>query len=179
MEYISRLIASTLVLLVDIKLVTDGILLLIDPSWSWWQAKKTFYARHAPKLAFVVALTSVAGSLFFSEIIGWPPCELCWWQRIFMYSAATVLGYSLLNQEGSIGLRYAAVLSAPGVLLSSYHVVLHQFERLVPEVTCGAGEISCSLSYFVSYGYITIPTMALTGFLAILALYWVSGREIS
>src|SRR6201987_3090193 len=35
--------------------------------------------------AFVVAAIATGGSLFFSEIAGYVPCELCWYQRICMY----------------------------------------------------------------------------------------------
>jgi disulfide bond formation protein DsbB len=177
MEYTAQLIISTLVLLVDIKLIADSLLLLFDPDWSWWQAKKSFYKRHATKLAFLVALASMLGSLFFSEVLGWSPCKLCWWQRIFMYSAAFVLGYSWWRSDHPVGLNYAAVLSVPGALIAAYHVGLHQFERFMPATACGTGEVSCASSYTFWYGYITIPTMALTGFLAILALYWITKYE--
>src|SRR5438093_4904353 len=36
-------------------------------------------------LAFVVAAIATGGSLFFSEIAHFVPCELCWYQRICMY----------------------------------------------------------------------------------------------
>src|SRR5579864_8782128 len=35
--------------------------------------------------AFVVAAIGTGGSLFFSEIAGFVPCDLCWFQRICMY----------------------------------------------------------------------------------------------
>jgi disulfide bond formation protein DsbB len=171
MEYVAQLIIATLVLLVDIKILVDSALLVWNPSWTWWTMKKRFYANHATKLAFLVALTSMAGSLFFSEALGWTPCNLCWWQRIFMYSSVFVLGWSWYQREAEVGLRYASLLSVPGALVAAYHVALHQFERFVP-AACGAGEVSCAASYTFWYGYITIPMMALTGFLAILGLYW-------
>lgn len=173
MEYTAQLIIATLVLLVDIKLITDSILLLFDPDWTWWQAKKQFYADHATLLAFAVVVVSTAGSLFFSEILGWTPCKLCWIQRIFMYSSVFILAWSMWRGDQPNGLNYAAMLSVPGSLVAAYHVGLHQFERFLPAATCGAGEVSCAASYTFWYGYITIPMMALTGFLAVLALYWV------
>lgn len=177
MEYTAQLILATLVLLVDVKLVTDTVLLLLKPDYGWWTKKKAFYVSHATKLAFAVALLSTLGSLFFSEILGWTPCKLCWLQRIFMYSSVFVLGWSLWRSDQPTGLEYAAMLSVPGALIAAYHVGLHQFERFMPATACGAGEVSCAASYTFWYGYITIPTMALTGFLAILALYWVTARE--
>lgn len=176
MQYTANLIIATLVFLVDIKLVTDGILVAVNPDWSWWQSKLSFYKRHATKLAFAAALASMLGSLFFSEVLGWTPCPLCWWQRIFMYSSVFVLGWSMWRNDQPVGLTYAAVLSVPGALIAAYHMGLHQFERFLSSAACGAGEVSCEASYTFWYGYITIPTMALTGFLVILAFAWISNR---
>src|SRR5690242_7576048 len=36
----------------------------------------------AVPLAAVVAVTCMAGSLYFSEVAGFLPCTLCWYQRI-------------------------------------------------------------------------------------------------
>ena len=33
-------------------------------------------------VAWVVSLVAMFGSLYFSEIKGYIPCELCWYQRI-------------------------------------------------------------------------------------------------
>lgn len=174
--YSVELLLATLVFLVDIKLIADTVLVLTNPRWSWWQAKQSFLVNHATKLAFAVTLASMLGSLFYSEVMGYTPCSLCWWQRIFMYSSVFILGQAWYTGDRN-GLDYAATLSVPGALIAAYHVGLHQFERFMPEAACGAGEVSCAANYTFWYGYITIPTMALTGFLAVLALWWVRRRS--
>ena len=42
-------------------------------------------SAHGLLFAFVVVATATLGSLFYSEIAGFEPCKLCWFQRIFMY----------------------------------------------------------------------------------------------
>ncbi|HBE83513.1 MAG TPA: disulfide bond formation protein B, partial [Blastocatellia bacterium] len=32
--------------------------------------------------AWLISLSSMGGSLFFSEVMELPPCVLCWYQRI-------------------------------------------------------------------------------------------------
>ena len=44
-------------------------------------------AESAPWLAFLVAATATAGSLYFSEVAHFLPCRLCWFQRVAMYPA--------------------------------------------------------------------------------------------
>ena len=41
-------------------------------------------------VVFVVASIATGGSLFFSEIAHFVPCELCWYQRICMYPLSIV-----------------------------------------------------------------------------------------
>ena len=44
-----------------------------------------FFLDNGILFAFLIALVSMLGSLYFSEIARLEPCELCWFQRIFMY----------------------------------------------------------------------------------------------
>ena len=41
----------------------------------------TFISPMAWNLAFLISLFSLLGSLFFSEVLGFQPCVLCWYQR--------------------------------------------------------------------------------------------------
>ena len=137
----------------------------------FFRAKKSsvanFIARHGLLLAFVVALLSTAGSLFYSEIAGFEPCKLCWFQRIFMYPQVVLLGLALWKHDKNIR-DYAIGLSGIGALIAGYHYLL-QF-GMAPSVACSAVgySISCSKFFAVNFGYITIPMMALTAFVLII-----------
>lgn len=122
-----------------------------------------FFTKNALAFSFIVALTATLGSLFYSEIAGYEPCKLCWFQRIFMYPQTILLGLAWLKKDYGIAL-YSIVLSAIGVLITAYHYLLQI--GLVPSVNCSVVgySVSCSQRFVMQFGYITIPMMSLTVF---------------
>lgn len=127
-----------------------------------------FLGRHGMLLAFLVALGSVAGSLFYSEIAGFTPCDLCWFQRIFMYPLVFLLGWALIKKDRTI-IDYALALSVLGGLISLYHNYMYYYNGgLNAFCQLSGAQISCIKRYVFEFGYVTIPLMALTAFLVII-----------
>jgi disulfide bond formation protein DsbB len=129
-------------------------------------------------LAFLVAAVATGGSLFFSEVAHFVPCELCWFQRIFMYplSILTLL-LALANDHRAA--RYLLPLPVIGAAFSVYHLLVENGvveQRHACLVSAPGG---CATKWIDRFGYMTIPTLALTGFVLILAflLLAVAGRE--
>ena len=122
-------------------------------------------------LAAAVATVCTAGSLYFSEIANFMPCKLCWYQRYAMYPLVPILGLSAW--KGFTRVRpYGMALAAIGSLISTYHVLVER--GVVKEsATCDPNN-PCSLIWFERLGYLTLPAMALSGFLLILALLMAS-----
>jgi len=118
-------------------------------------------------LGFAVAAVSMAGSLYFSEVADFTPCNLCWYQRICMYPLVPLLGIAAWRRDVNIR-PYAAVLAGTGVLISSYHVLVEHYPSLESDVCDPTNP--CTLIWVQKFGYLTIPTMALSGFAFILAL---------
>ncbi|HEX5578178.1 MAG TPA: disulfide oxidoreductase [Candidatus Limnocylindria bacterium] len=118
-------------------------------------------------LAFAVALTATAGSLYFSEVAHMVPCTLCWYQRIAMYPLALMLGIAAWRGDWGIR-RYTAPLAAIGALIAAYHVVLQRVPGL-PSAGCSL-TAPCSAIDLERFGFVTIPVMALIAFLAILTV---------
>lgn len=118
-------------------------------------------------LAFAVALTATAGSLFFSEVAGLEPCTLCWYQRIAMYPQALILGIAAWRGDWGVR-RYAAPLAAIGGLIATYHVILQRVPGL-PSASCSL-TAPCSVIDFERFGFVTIPFMAMVSFVAILTV---------
>ena len=54
-----------------------------------------FVRTYALHLGFALSLTGVLASLYYSEIVGFVPCVLCWVQRIFIYPQVLLFGYAL------------------------------------------------------------------------------------
>ena len=53
-------------------------------------------------IAFLVAAVSTAGSLYFSEVADFIPCQLCWFQRIAMYPLAVILLVAAIRKDRSV-----------------------------------------------------------------------------
>ena len=123
--------------------------------------------RTALWLAALVAIVATAGSLYFSEVPGYVPCTLCWYQRIAMYPLAILLPMAALRADDAIR-PYAAALAGVGAVIAAYHALLQRLPGL-PSASC-ALDNPCSAIHFERFGFITLPIMALVGFLAILTL---------
>ncbi|MGI8748488.1 MAG: disulfide oxidoreductase [Deinococcus sp.] len=127
-------------------------------------------------LAWVVALTATLGSLYFSEVRGFLPCVLCWYQRTMMYPLVLVLGVAAFRND--LSARYTALpLAVIGWLVALYHVLE---ERGVVQTlkSCTVG-VPCSTRWINVFGFITIPLLSLTAFtLILLLLAWRRERTV-
>lgn len=149
------------------------VLLLAKKLWkqnSFIDWGLNLYGRHGLLLAFGVVFFATVSSLFFSSVAGFVPCALCWWQRIFLYPQVILLGLALWKKDSGVVL-YGIVLSIIGGVIAIYHTYL-QFGGS-PILPCSANvAASCAQRYFLEFGYVTIPTMALTSFTLIALLLY-------
>lgn len=118
-------------------------------------------ARH---IALLAAWIATCGSLFFSEILGWVPCVLCWYQRILMYPLALLLAIGIIRRDRELHI-YILPFSIAGMGISLYHHLLIKTDWLPPPA-CVAG-VPCNVDYLNLFGFITIPWLALTAFVII------------
>lgn len=118
-------------------------------------------------LAWFVALFATMGSLYFSEVAGYVPCTLCWYQRIAMYPLVVILAIAAAWQDEA-GRRYAGAMAGIGAIIAAYHVAL----EWIPSLDRGACDPAapCTLVWFRVFGFISLPTLALVAFLLILTL---------
>lgn len=118
-----------------------------------------------PYSAWVIALVASVGSLFFSEVMGLPPCVLCWYQRIAMYPLVLIIGGGIMTQDSRMRF-YALPLCVSGLIISIYHNLLYY--GVLPEsiLPCTAG-VSCTSRQIEWFGLITIPLMALAAFVCL------------
>jgi disulfide bond formation protein DsbB len=112
-------------------------------------------------LAFIIALVATLGSLYYSEIAGFIPCRLCWYQRILMYPLTVVTLVGALKRDEYLP-TYVLPLSLLGILVSGYHYLMEK--GVVPASTTCAADVPCSISYVNYLGFITIALMAFTAF---------------
>ena len=127
-------------------------------------------------LMFLISLIATVGSLFFSEVMEFIPCTMCWYQRIFMYPLVIIFLINLLYPDEKL-FKYAFPLVLLGLALSVYHNLL-MFgiidEKIVP---CVQG-VPCSTRYIDWLGFITIPFLSLVSFLSIFLLMLFSKNQI-
>ena len=121
-------------------------------------------------LASAVAIAAMFGSLYLSEIVHLIPCKFCWYQRIAMYPLAVILPIAAWRKDDGIRL-YATVLAVIGLGIAVWHRLLQEFPSL-DSGECAAVGPPCSGAYILELGFVTIPYMALSSFLLILALLW-------
>jgi len=113
-------------------------------------------------ISWLISLVATLGSLFFSEVMGFPPCILCWYQRICMYPLVLIFFTSLFDQNSTV-IRYTLSLSILGWIIAAYHNLIYW--GVIPEnlSPCQAG-LSCADVNIEWLGFITIPFLSLTAF---------------
>jgi disulfide bond formation protein DsbB len=118
-------------------------------------------------LAFLVALLATIGSLYFSEVARFEPCRLCWYQRIAMYPLVIVLGIGAWRRDASVAI-YGQALALIGAIIAGYHLALEWIPAL-DTGACGTGP-ACTIVWFRTFGFISLPMLALAAFLMIITL---------
>ena len=119
-------------------------------------------------LAFIVAAVATAGSLYFSEVAHFVPCRLCWFQRIAMYPLVPLLLIAALRKDFRGGALYSLPIAVIGAGVSIYHIYIENNPG-AESAGCRA-TAPCSTKWIDEFGYVTIPTLALTAFATIAVL---------
>jgi disulfide bond formation protein DsbB len=129
---------------------------------------QTLDTGHLLLAAWVIALVSTLAALFIGEVMGQAPCNLCWFQRAFMFPLAVMLAVACLDADRRVW-RYALPLAVIGWLIAAYHMLL--YVGVIPAALepCGEGT-SCSSANMRIFGHIPIPLLSLVAFSAITAL---------
>jgi hypothetical protein len=155
-------------LAVAAQLAALGLVVALVTGRRAWLAETV--GPSAQSLALLVAVVATLGSLYLSEVADFIPCTLCWYQRIAMYALVPILAVAVVRRDH---IRpYVLALAIPGGLISIYHVLVERFPDL-DAGTCSAS-VPCSFIWVERFGYLTIPAMALSGFVLIALLAVVS-----
>src|SRR5210317_362573 len=119
-------------------------------------------------LCWLVSSVSAMGSLFFSYVMEFAPCVLCWCQRIFLFPLVIILAVGLFPLDKKV-VKYALPLAAAGWLTAAYHNLL--YAGIIPESIqpCSQG-VSCTEEYIDLLGFLSIPMLSLLSFSTIITL---------
>ncbi|MDA1476401.1 disulfide oxidoreductase [Bacillus changyiensis] len=116
--------------------------------------------------AWIVSLTATIGSLYFSEIRRFIPCELCWYQRIMMYPLVLILGIATFQGDVRVK-KYVIPLAVVGTVISLTHYLQQKLPWFSGIKPCVTG-VPCTGQYVNWFGFMTIPFLALTAFILII-----------
>jgi disulfide bond formation protein DsbB len=131
--------------------------------------------RHAYLFGFIISLGAICMSLLYSEVIGFPPCKLCWLQRIFIYPQAIVFGLALWKKYPTYIIRNITLwLTAIGGIISAYHNFIYYTDY--SPLPCDAAA-SCTQQLVKTLGFMSIPLMALCAFNGLLAVILLLPKE--
>lgn len=119
-------------------------------------------------LAWLIAALATLGALFLGEVMQYPICVLCWYQRIFMFPLALLLPFGLFPLDRKM-IRYALVLAVPGLAVALFHQLL--VAGVIPESIkpCTQG-VPCSQTVVSWFGFVTIPLLSVAAFATLVAL---------
>lgn len=165
---------TTFLALLAVLALTFVVVTAVVAVWSaaagtpaWAHQLRAAIAPVAVPLAWAVALTCTLGSLYLSEVAKFPPCILCWYQRIAMYPLVVVLGVAALRRDRTVG-WYAVPLAGIGLCISVYHYLVERFPDSV-SFSCSA-DVPCTTVWVWKFHFLSIPGMAGIGFATILTL---------
>ena len=126
--------------------------------------------------AFLVTAIATGGSLFYSQIAGFVPCQLCWFQRICMYPLS-ILTLLMAIAGDHRAARYLLPLPVVGAGVSIYHLLVENGVVQQSQACFVSAPGGCATKWTNEFGYMTIPTLALTGFLLAFALLLLAATE--
>lgn len=124
--------------------------------------KKQEYALFT---AWGASFIATLGSLYFSEIMKFEPCVLCWYQRIFMYPFVLWLGIAVVKKDYRIA-SYSLPIASIGACISLYHYAIQKLSAL-SAAGAACGRVPCTGEYINWFGFVTILFLALIGFITI------------
>lgn len=133
--------------------------------------------KYSLYLAWVLSCIGVLASLYFSEVKHLEPCHLCWYQRIFLFPLALILGIATYLGDFK-STHYTLPLAILGFLFALYQVGIQEIPGWNPIELCGKGP-SCSDKIFIGLGPITIPMLSALNFFLIsffLIASWFSSK---
>lgn len=161
-----------------LTIVANVLSLVLVIALVWPKARQSalaaFFSKHAILAALVASLVALIGSLAYSDILGYEPCKLCWFQRIFMYPQVLIFAIAAWRKDAAIKL-YGLILSVLGGLVALFHYLgqrgLNPFEL---DCLAVGYSVSCAKNFVLTFGYVTIPMMALSAFVLISLVLWLS-----
>lgn len=124
--------------------------------------------KYVLELIFVTSLGALVFSVWYSDVVNFPPCELCWIQRIFMYPQVLLSFIAMMKKDKGI-VSYLLPMTILGLVVALYQSLVH-WGYGGGFLACTTAGAECAKVYVMEYGYITIPFMSLSSFVYLLTV---------
>ncbi len=127
-----------------------------------WIAKSDLMkliSKHSNLILRFVFVGAIVGSLIYQYVLNYPPCILCWYQRIAIFAIGVILFTGDIRSNKTLQ-KQVLIFSIVGALIAIFHNIIDIFPTGVD--VCGTNGPSCLARYVYEFGYITIPMMSLT-----------------
>jgi len=158
------LVAATVVL---------GVAARRSGAWARW---RDMIHLNGLRLAALIAVVTLVGSLFYSEVANFKPCLLCWYQRIGLYPLAIILPIAAFREDWDIRV-YVMPINVLAALVSLWHVLEERWPTTFASAVECDPSVPCSVPWFKSFGFMTLAWMALTASVTIFTLLLVGGSR--
>lgn len=131
---------------------------------------KNFISSNGLILALIMSIVAMLGSLIYSEIIGLPPCDLCWYQRALLYPQVVILAVALVKKDRDI-YDYLVGLNILGIIIAGYQYIMQMINYSGPcPVGSAVNNAGCFTKDVFEFGYITLPLMSISVFVSVALL---------
>lgn len=132
-----------------------------------------FVDKHYLTLGFIISFSSTLFSLIYSEIIGFAPCSLCWYQRIFLFPLPLIFAVAIWSNDRKI-VKYVLPLLSVGFMFAVYQSFFYYFGN-ASTLPCDASGVSCYQQLISVFGgYISFPMLSVSGYLALITIVLVA-----
>ncbi|MEY3558838.1 MAG: hypothetical protein RL374_1544 [Actinomycetota bacterium] len=175
---VNREVVELFCAILALATLAGGIIILaalaLESRMTWTNAWLTQVRASGLWIICLITTGAMVGSLYFSEVVGFAPCKLCWYQRIGIFSIAIISFVAALRNDKNIA-RYTVVLAPIGLVVSSYHYLLEWFPTLETNV-CSL-DVPCTAVWFRELGFVTLCFMAGCVFITVIAVSLAIMRE--
>ncbi len=137
----------------------------------------SFFSRNVLPVGFLISVSGMVLSLVYSDVWGFAPCDLCWYQRIFLYPQVFLFAYAWWKKDYAV-LSYSLVLSVMGLIIAGYHHALQVGYDVYKPCSTSPFAVDCAKPSFVEFGFVTFPLMAFVLFGFLIALIVTARRSL-
>ncbi len=153
-----------------IMLISACIIFFILNIFATNNPVKRIIVQHRTYLLFFISLIGTVGSLMLSIYFKLAACELCWYQRLFLFSSPVIMAVAIYKNHVQAHF-YVFWLSCIGLLISIYHALLQSKIFAPDNVFCNpASAVDCSVPSFIYYGFVTVPVISFSVFLLLILI---------